>query len=226
MTKPSATDIAQALSFDALGVAEELTGQSYKTDKLTESLGLIMHITHGQHKQAMLQAAGDTHMSMQFTDLLVMVEAEGFERLHTINFDGNVFYPNEPERPEEFIIFWHPDGILLTAESYDTRVNNVKIYFNAILSDDLNWRYGMSGHYAKRGDKTIAVGYIDVREGFRHTLNGLREHGFLPVWEESPFLWLLTYADTKVEGYDYVALNKERLSHLPEAVQKAINYKG
>jgi hypothetical protein len=42
------------LNFDALNSAEEMTGESYKTDKKTEDLGLSRFFAHNKLKEKIL----------------------------------------------------------------------------------------------------------------------------------------------------------------------------
>lgn len=71
----------------------------------------------------------------------------------------------------------------------------------------------------------IWSGDYDCREALKHHINQLSENGtFLKQWKECPFIWLIHYMDTKEDGYDYVSINKERLSKLPIEIQGAINY--
>lgn len=66
-------------------------------------------------------------------------------------------------------------------------------------------------------------GHHDCREALRHHLALLRKWGtFVKPWVGDMFLWLLHHGDTKVEGYDVDAINKQRIGMLPKAVQEVI----
>ena len=39
------------------------------------------------------------------------------------------------------------------------------------------------------------------------------------MWKERPWLWLLNYMDSKEEGYDYNAINEQRIAALPTGVR-------
>jgi hypothetical protein len=72
----------------------------------------------------------------------------------------------------------------------------------------------------------IWCGTHDVREAIRHKLALLRQHGqFVCPWVKQPFLWLLHYMDTKVEGYDYKAIADARIAMLPRHVRATITPK-
>jgi len=71
---------------------------------------------------------------------------------------------------------------------------------------------------------TIWSGHHDCREAIKFNINQLLENGkFVNKWQEPPFLWLLNYMDTKVDGYDYKEITKERLNKLPKYITKLIN---
>jgi hypothetical protein len=74
--------------------------------------------------------------------------------------------------------------------------------------------------------EAVWSGYFDGREAVRYHLGLMETNGdFLPTWEFKPFIWFLHYADTKVPGYDYEQINKERIAMLPEHVRNAITPK-
>lgn len=71
--------------------------------------------------------------------------------------------------------------------------------------------------------EAVWSGDHDAREALRRIIFRLEEHGtFLDKWEFSSFLWLLHYGDTKVTGYNYKTITKERVAMLPDYVREAI----
>jgi len=70
-------------------------------------------------------------------------------------------------------------------------------------------------------DNEVWSGDKDIREGLRNFLDGIAD-GVVSPWKHVPFLWLLSHEDPKVEGYDYKAINEERIAMLPEHVRKDI----
>ena len=80
----------------------------------------------------------------------------------------------------------------------------------------------------KHNHRAVWSGDHDCREALKFNVGQLAENGeFLKQWIKCPFIWLLHYVDYKdkgFDGYDYVAINKERLSKLPKKIQKIINY--
>jgi len=209
--------IRDLLRYDPLDAAERLTGNSYKDDEGTSALGFLMHLDHSERKEAALKAAGDTHFSMPYAEACDVYERLGFEKVGTFPFEA------EDGTPEEFSVWWHSDGLLLTAETYRTTGLNIsKVRYNVRLNVPRSeaWDRLSSCSTTESG---VTVGDHDAREGLAAKLQGLREVGeFLPVWEEQPFMWLLNYMDTKTDGYDHKAITESRIAALPQHVQTAI----
>ena len=77
--------------------------------------------------------------------------------------------------------------------------------------------------YNEEDTSGIKSGHSDGREALRHGLAKLEKAGeILPVWVDRPFLWLLHYGDTKIPGYNYEAINNERIAMMPEWVREMI----
>lgn len=214
-------DIAGLLRVDPLAEAEKVTGKSYKTDESTSNLGLLLHLGHNERKRKALQAANDSYFHIGYEEYLRLMGSLGFEGAYITAFEGH-------NGPEDFAILWHEDGILATAESYGEGLNSSKVYYN-ILRDQTceDWwsRTSSGGFHLPSYDAGlhIWVGDHDGREGIRTNLTRLREAGaFQKTWVKRPFLWLLTYAETKVEDYDYKAINEARINALPQHVREAI----
>ena len=206
------------LKFDAIQAAEDLTGlDSHNTD-LPVWLALGMMQANGKRKAELLTANLDSTFSNKLDYYEQVLAAEGFEKVLEIPI------PHDPtlerEYGDRYFVYWHPDGLLLSFDSYcGDSVNGGHIYFNFKMNDPqefylLNIPVGSCNGVADS---------IDCREAIRYYLGKMRENGkFLPVWEHRPFLWLLHYMDTKAEGYDYKAITAERIAMLPEHVRKAI----
>jgi hypothetical protein len=56
----------EILAFDPLAEAERITGQRYKEDEKTQSLGILLHLQQGQMKRDALIELGDLHRSIQY----------------------------------------------------------------------------------------------------------------------------------------------------------------
>lgn len=208
------SEIKDALSFDAFSAAEEITGKSYKTDTDTETLGVALHMMHGQSKKELLRAAGDTYWAMPLPEWLAVVKDMGFKEIFSMPIPGT---------KDTFLMFWMP-GILLKADTYldGKSLNGATAYFN-FKGPRRAMNGGSSGHAGMIDGQDVWDGSRDAREGFRFAITQMQEAGeLLPVWVKPPFLWLLHYMDTKTEGYDYQAINAERIAMLPADVQAAI----
>lgn len=212
--------IDELLSFDALAEAEKVTGKSYKDDKGTEALGMMMHIRHNERKEEALKGLGDTTFSRDMPWMRNFLSEQGFNAIHTHKFAVEDMFTEE-ELNETVEYFWHPEGILFVLESYhETDMNTCKAYFNWKANADSNtWPDGISGGF----ENGVLIADKDGREGFAHFLKKMRAGGsFLPKWEKLGFIWLLSYADSKVGGYDYNAINAARLAHFPQHVKDAM----
>lgn len=218
----SADDLAGLLRIDPLSDAEQITGQSYKDDQATMEIGFGLHLALSAAKERAAREANDSYFSMDLAQTLALYADMGFTEILCDEFPG-VSYDGSPAPTETFRILWHVDGVLATVESYrGTDRNSTKVYYNVRLDSDWDrsdfWARTSSG--GMRDD--VWVGNHDAREGVRTNLARLSEVGtFLPVWVEQPFLWLVTYAETKGD-YDYRAINEARIARLPVDVQRAI----
>lgn len=213
-------ELKSRLAMDALQVAEDLTGTSYKEDESTVWLGMALAQENGKRKAELLTAQLDSTFSSTLDYYEKVLAAEGFSKVFEMEI------PNDPadenEYHDRYFIYWHPDGLLLSFDSYfGNSVNGGHIYFNFRPTDVKEFRnlqLPVSG-----GCPAGLCESIDCREAIRYYLGKMRENGsFLHVWEKRPFLWLLHYMDTKTEGYDYKAITESRIAQLPEYVRNAI----
>ena len=215
------------LNFDPVAVAEAIVPRH---EEGADMLMLAMAFSHGARKKEHLQSIGDSHWSMPFNDMITMILKEGFVEIYKKDFIDNQYPDDEDgERTESHFVFFNAnDGILITLESYHNAVNNAKMYYNIELNDDADRSCTSSGGYvgknAQGGYNTFSGGH-DIREGFRYHLNRLRANGkFLAKWVERPFLWLLTYMETKsgYGKYDYEDINESVIIQFPQNVIDAI----
>lgn len=229
--KPSPEEIEKAMRFDGLSHAEELSGKDYKTDPLTEAVGVCMVMQNGMHKRQLLEKAGDTYTSMDYEVYRSIVEAEGFVCVHSHTFPSS----RRDKSQDVYEVFWNEEGLLLTMESYNSNVNTANLYYNIILPCDEN-RYNItsSGHYYKDEngsyDKNIWVGNHHILEGFRHILNEkIRKHSPLKIWVEQPHVWLIDYSASKsvttvypASSLRYKEITDDCIASFPQHVQDAI----
>lgn len=210
-------ELSQALSFDPIAEAEHQTGISYKHSEVVTMIGMAIGMEHNQKKDALLFLNDDTRFRQTFVEFCECVERMGFTKVSAERFIGS------GGRAEDYLIFWHPDGVLLTAESYGPdAVNSSKAYFNYCGPREALDRCSNGWICDINGERVWDASY-DAREGLRHVLDKCRAQGkILPKWRKSPFLWICTYMDTKAEGYSHIAITNKRIASLPENVRAAI----
>lgn len=218
------------MKVDPLAEAEKITGQSYKDDNGTMSLGFAMHMLHNDRVRAAAEASGDTHYNSTFEQALAVFLDLDFDVVLEDHFEGS----NGAQ--ETYLVLWNEDGVLGTLESHEgTRMNSAKIYYNVMSGVPLPWDVTSSGSYAVYDADLHAfvwAGDHDVRTGFRASFSALQEAGtFLPRWVKRPHLGLVAYREwhdlpRNDRGYpDYRESDKireERILRLPEHVRKAI----
>lgn len=247
LTSPDALRaVLDALEVDPLAVAEKMTGQSYKTDKATESLGFGLHLAHVQSKRELLSAIGDTHYGLSAAQGLALFLKDGFDIVGVRKFEGHTGDKGEIYDERMYILFCKRRGILVRFETYgrgsahnpDGTCNSIQVYFNYRPGyKDFNM-CGYSGcsvvdpsplyraettKYNPNGYNYVTVGYFDGREGIFTRLQMLEQNGeFVTPWLDKPWFWFLSYADTKDKGYDIEGINRTVLSALPDYVKKAI----
>jgi len=213
-------ELHSVLSIDPIAVAEQLTGASYKDDKATLGLGVLMHIGHSARKSAMLEECDDTTFSHDLDQYLRIIGEEGFKKILELDF-------TKRGTAEKFFVFYHyENGILLSFDTYGGySVSDGRFCYNIKLNVEPKYFSGCtsSGGYTKHDGEMIWVGYHDCREALRYHIAVLRENGtFVKNWIKQPFLWLLHHGDTDGE-YDYNAINAERIAMFPEEIQKSIS---
>jgi hypothetical protein len=208
------SNIEKVLSFDPLYAAEQLTGKSYKEDKDTSMLGMVLAMDHADRKAKLLQSVGDSNWRMTTDEFIELAQRLGFVEILRERVEGT---------PDTFYLFWRK-GILLRLESYSggRSINRADLWLN--YKGPRSVLFGCSNGLAKKdsdGNPIWDVS-VDVREGFHTILERLESAGeILDTWVARPFIWLLTYVDTKTD-YNYEQINEQRIAKLPEDVRKAI----
>lgn len=251
--KPSQDQVFASLRYDPLAAAEEITGESYKTSALTENLGFAMHFDHVRAKRALLAAAGDTSFDTKPEWLIARLLKDGFDLHKVYPFTSCSPYNKESYDDRAYLLFCRRRGILVWMETYARgskreSLSSVKAYWNWRPARGDVHLEGYSGHgvvdpsplfkpepdeWNPQGESYATVGDYDGREGLFTRLAYMEENGqFITPWLERPWLWLLTYMDTKdekgasfpsgVKGYDHNVINAKRLADLPEDVRRAV----
>lgn len=218
------TDMDRLLGFDPLDTAERITGRE---GDAAMGLGLLLVQAHVAAKRQALEQRDDTQLSNRVDRYLRICGELGFEQVLCLPFVGHGWSGEEPSE-EHLHILAHRDGLLLKFDTFGTRdVNGASVYYNWRPRDlNAGWGCTSSGRYHefdRENNTGLWSGDHDAREALRHKIQRLRDNGeFLSRWRYPPFLWLLHHMDTKVDGYDHEAINRERIALLPEWVRTMI----
>lgn len=205
--------LTQALiSFDPIASAERVFPGDAEAQVTTA-------IFHSQLLRAHMNEVKDSHYGIDFSTMVKMALDEGFVEI----FSKDVIDDSrlEPASETYLILFNHESGILLVLESYFNKsvVNTARMYYNIELRPDADLNCLSSFHM--NGDVYICS--HDVRVGFRHYLSKLRANGkFLSKWVERPFLWFLTFMDTRYRNYDHNVITESVIRQFPKSVIDAI----
>ena len=209
------------LEFDAIDAAEKLTSTSYKDSSATLAIGIGLFIDANNLKRRVLSSLDDTYSRTTLAEYLRIAKEEGFEIVLEVPFTGH-----DNKQVKLFVLFNKADGILLCFDTYGgDKVNGGKFYYNWTPNGSWHeaYQFTSSGGFREINGHLIWSGDHDCKEALRAHLAGLRDHGkFVTPWKVQPFLWLLHYMDTKVDGYDYKAITKSRIDQFADKVKQAI----
>lgn len=217
-------NIDQLLSIDPIHQAEVLLNTKLHNNNNDVFAFAALNFAATKHEAVSkaLEEIGDVNSWDQSLDVYMSIlEAAGFKQ---------VLVEDIPGTKDKFYVYWD-DGVMISFDTYynHTTINGGHVYLNFEADSEDNYMKAFSSSQCSHGPLKVIDGKYfttvgkDCRQAVLHTLNKLKQHGtILPKWKKQPFLWLLHYMDTKVEGYDYKALNQERISQLPIEVQQAI----
>ena len=214
-------DYNELLNRDALAEAEQSLGLSHHGNDDVAFLGIAKMMDINDKRRAMATLCRDTYFDMPLSDYIDCIQQIGFQKVYHKPFSA--MHCGEKRDCEHFMFWENKRGILLHFDTYYGKsINGGKFYYNIKPKDVDNheWHRHTSSGGLRDG---VWAGDHDCREAVKHHIQMLEEYAdFLPVWKEDPFLWLLNWSDSKKEGYDYKAINAERISKLPLHIQKAI----
>lgn len=230
------------LIFDPIQFVEDVSGKSVDGDDQLGMAALGVAIQHNKVKNSELERQDDTKLSNDLDRYLRIIGELGFIEVLKVSFSS----PHDAGMAETFYIFLHPEkAILLEFDTYQgIRVNGGKFYYcwkesskdypRGILSSyslesisDPNWRKDSKFNDSSPEDLYVQ-GNHDCREAIRYHMSNLGRYGtFINPWPaevegRERFLWLLHHGDTRVDGYDYKTITKERIAMMPEWARKAI----
>ena len=221
--------VASLLKVDALDEAEQITGQSYKKDKRTESLGFMLHHILCQTREKVLSNSNDSYYGMDFQPYVEIVQDIGFVKIHE-----HPFTRKNDNVEEIFQIWFHPEGVLLSCDSYiKTSLNGSTIFYNWKPNHVRgSFDFTSSGHYwtsetigvdhPEWEKHAIWIGHHDTREAIRLKIRRLKENGkFLWPWVCQPFLW---FVDGSQDSDKYLEINRNLIAKFPKKVKDGMNY--
>jgi hypothetical protein len=223
--------LTKALSFDALQEAEKLTEKSYKDDKSTMSIGMMLQIENSGRRAKMLADRDDTMFSETTAEYLRKVTDFGFVQFHIEEFLSD----SSNEMEGQYFMF-HPDySILLIFDTFRGNCNGGQFHYNWIPNDKYKYPPHFSGVWYdnKTGGRPaqdelpnevlVAVGYTDCREAIKFNIQTMLETGtFVKKWvlnDISSTLHHQDWKDLKVDGETRYAgvddIMMVRWSHFP-----------
>jgi hypothetical protein len=218
--------IDKVLAIDPIADTEKMLGKDHwsqfnESDNMM-ALGYAMLVN--QMKENILKAASDTFFSMTWDEFNDIVTSNGFKNVYEYSFIHD--YWKDSITTEKAAIYYR-DGLVIFLTSYNngTTVNGGNLYGELKLNNpDAGWRdipNGCSGGFDDEGNLHFSY---DIREGLINFINSLSKVGsFNSVWKyKGHFLWFVDYKEEKEPNYNYATITKEKISKLPEEVQRML----
>lgn len=196
-------------------------------------------LENSRNKLVMLEERDDSHGGIEYAPYCRILEEEHFERVY------NEKFPGWPDEYEDYEIWWHPEGVLLTFETFTHKpgeqlktITEANAFFNWERDKDSDVfmpPFATGGYVGKPGERSVEravfVGHFNALEALRYKLAEARANGhFLPKWLESPLtsLNLSENQDFYSPDRDQYAdvckqRSQERFSKLPSDVFSSIN---
>ena len=219
----------EVLHFDPLTEAEAITEERYEHDEGTSALGAVLMRANNADKERRLKESNDTYFHQPIEKYLEVVRDLGFKEALAEQFTGN-----SPEFPETYYLFWHPDAILLSFDTYHAgHVNGGNLYYNWVPASEPFYWWTSSGGGSMVDGEFLWAGDHDAREALRYHLTGLRDHGrFVSPWKRSPLLFLGHYAEKRPSFKEWgtyrehtQSVNNRYLERLPEEARALFTQK-
>jgi len=229
----------RVISFDPIDEAEKLAEAGEIPKKAVTGLGFLFLQKNSEIKRNLFESEGDIHFSIEAIKAMGIIKSLGFIPVLT-----DPFYSDSSEKNETFIIYWNPEGFLLTFESYNGHVNSAKLHFEVLerKKGDYKkiWQLHSSGGFTKTKthNKMRFCGDMDVREGLKLAIENLRDVGKVQnKWRGDStrhFFWFINHQEVhtinETVGKDdwncksrrYDMITNGRLKRLPDYVRSAI----
>ncbi len=245
--------VTTLLTIDAVALAEDLTGKSWKEDEnvgLT-SLGLQMKLS--RFKELAMRSLKDTHYGMSTEEFIGLLTEKGFQLVYLEEFTRDSIHNHCKDQLNVF--FHRGDGVLLIFDTYNQKSVNGGVfhYCWTPVGGELSKRYDVtsSGGWESISEpdwrKTYDEGTPgdlywrgnhDCREGMFRDIQRLKEAGtLLSPWPsykgtgiDLPISVSVDYEKAKEAGAkpgDYTLIDAERIrryNSLPEDVRALLNF--
>ncbi len=212
------------LNRDSIAETEKIIGKDYREFSDDENMLMLAKAFHdNSQKDEYLKSLGDTHFRIKWNEFKDLIKSKGF--IPALEYD----FHYENRTTEEFIIYYHSDGLIITATSYWNKKDlNGGIIYGEIEANNKEscseiFRWMGSGGIIKDSELTFEFSF-DVREGLFSKLEELSKNGtFHNPWiEKKRFFWFVDYVEDDVKGYDYKAINEQKLSRCPAEMLKIL----
>lgn len=230
------------ISLDPLGMAEKITGKSYKDDETTSLLGFLLLQKKSETLQDEMLLRDDTYRSNLYEDTLRIIVDLGFTSIFSKVYTDTRYGRNDTVL---YNIYWC-NGVMVETESYSPgsgkplTTNVTNLYGNwipAVESD--RFKFTESGGFTRKGlgyeeyatvaeveaDPWVWVGHWTLFEGLRNTVDRLDNAGiWLEEWVKTPFFGLICYAEDDGSGWENrEKLTTEKVNQFPAKIRDMIN---
>lgn len=188
--------------YDALQEAENLTGESYKTDKDTENIGFLLHMANNKELSNLLDEIKDTKFSENEFDYVNKLSRFGFEVVLKEPF-LNTHYKDVTEH--FYILFNKELGVLIAFDTFGYEknkphnVNGGNIYYNWTSNDDSASCLSSGGYIQNSLDNILFNSDFTPHEIDRNVLPEQPKWELGVGWEE--FYKLFSTWSKKYEAY-------------------------
>lgn len=212
------------LRYDPLAEAEKITGISYKEDEQTQAIGFALLQSRSVMRDAALRERGDTVFHNELERYRGIVENYGFECVYVESFTGR-----RNGNEEQYFIYWHPDGLILAFDTYNTdHVNGANVHYNWKRNKGTEYwanasSRGLCDDWDDPDADVVLLQSLDAREALIFNLDNLRANGeFVTPWIGEPMLWYLHHHGDPEENPDRADAQANRIARLPANVRDII----
>lgn len=157
-----------------------MSGMSSERHSGTRRMGLILGLQSITDRCALLQEMDDTTWGADLGAMRRIAAEEGFVGVHAHRFADMHAHPGAPERHE---ILWHPDGVILCADTWDgSHINSATLWFNLEVDAEAMDRPSLPfshGRVVEHAGGHLWIGHAGADEGLRFQMAALRALGRL-----------------------------------------------